>query len=243
MEWLSRLHRKRCYITWSMTSQQEGHSQVKVITFANSPLTWKALPISLNVPPSCNFKQALGEWTNHLHPNLLLVRGTSKRNKGINCCTDFCKLQSFCLMLEWEKGCTTLLLFTRPLNTSFSTGILQRNKENEHRDVKNKQGCFFNRCCNSQRLWCWGGTFLGFFLNKSSSYTWQKGTAKEQGHGRKSYKVFSLNPLYQIEEDYWNISFSKSWGMNNPAIFSPKSAELSQEHKMTQYYFAEWTYP
>ena len=27
-----------------------------------------------------------------------------------------------------------------------------------------------------------------------------KGTAKEQEHGRKSYKVFSLNPLYQIEE-------------------------------------------
>ena len=30
---------------------------------------------------------------------------------------------------------------------------------------------------------------------------YQKDTAKEQGHGRKSYKVFSLNPLYQIEED------------------------------------------
>ena len=29
-----------------------------------------------------------------------------------------------------------------------------------------------------------------------------KGTAKEQEHGRKSYKVFSLNPLYQIEEEY-----------------------------------------
>ena len=25
--------------------------------------------------------------------------------------------------------------------------------------------------------------------------------AQEQGHGRKTYKVFSLNPLYQIEED------------------------------------------
>ena len=49
-----------------------------------------------------------------------------------------------------------------------------------------------------------------------------KGTAKEQGHGRKSYKVFSLNPLYQIEEDYWNICLNKSWGMNNPAILSPK---------------------
>ena len=41
-----------------------------------------------------------------------------------------------------------------------------------------------------------------------------KGTAKEQGHGRKSYKVFSLNPLYQIEEDVGRISFNKSWGTN-----------------------------
>ena len=133
MEWLSRLHRKRCYITWSMTSQQEGHSQVKVITFANSPLTWKALPISLIVPPSCNFKQALGEWTNHLHPNLPLVRGTSKRNKGINCCIDFCKLQSFCLMLEWEKWWnTTLHLSTWPIHTGFSTRTMQSNTWKEH---------------------------------------------------------------------------------------------------------------
>ena len=66
-----------------------------------------------------------------------------------------------------------------------------------------------------------------------------KRAAKEQGHGRKTYKVFSLNPLYQSQEDYWNIYLNKSWGMNNPAaIFSPNSAELSQEHKMTQYYFA-----
>ena len=66
-----------------------------------------------------------------------------------------------------------------------------------------------------------------------------KGTAKEQGHGRKSYKVFSLNHLCQFEEDYWKISFNKSWGRKNPAIFSPKSAELCQEHKMTRYYVAQ----
>ena len=33
-----------------------------------------------------------------------------------------------------------------------------------------------------------------------------KGTAQEQGHGRRSYEVFSLNPLYQPQEDYWNIN-------------------------------------
>ena len=36
------------------TNQQEGHSKAKVTAFANSPLTWKALPICLNVSPSCN---------------------------------------------------------------------------------------------------------------------------------------------------------------------------------------------
>ena len=36
------------------------------------------------------------------------------------------------------------------------------------------------------------------------------GIAKEQGHGKTSYKVFSLNPLYQIEEDVEKILFNKS---------------------------------
>ena len=34
--------------------------------------------------------------------------------------------------------------------------------------------------------------------------------AKEQGHSKTSYKVFSLNPLYQIEDDVGKISFNKS---------------------------------
>ena len=34
--------------------------------------------------------------------------------------------------------------------------------------------------------------------------------AKEQGHGRKSYKVFSLHLIYQIEENDWNTFFNKS---------------------------------
>ena len=163
------------------------------------------------------------DWTNHLYFNLTLVRGTSKRNKGINCCIDFCKLQSFCLMLEWEKWwSTTLHLSTWPIHTGFSTRTMQSNTWKEHIRLT---GCLFNTCCITQKVRCWGG-------NR------QKGTAKEQGHGRKTYKVFSLNPLYQSQEDYWNICLNKSWGMNNPAIFSPNSAELSQEHKMTRYYFA-----
>ena len=34
--------------------------------------------------------------------------------------------------------------------------------------------------------------------------------AKEQGHGRKSSKVFSLNPLYQFKANVGQISFNKS---------------------------------
>ena len=58
------------------------------------------------------------------------------------------------------------------------------------------------------------------FVNKSSSYTWQKGTAKEQGHGGKSYQVFSLKHVYQFEENVGKISFNKSWGVSNPAVYS-----------------------
>ena len=40
-----------------------------------------------------------------------------------------------------------------------------------------------NTCCITQKVRCWGGNN-------------QKDIAKEQGHGRKTYKVFSLNPFY-----------------------------------------------
>ena len=42
-----------------------------------------------------------------------------------------------------------------------------------------------NTCCITQKVRCWGGNN-------------QKDTAKEQGHGRKTYKVFSLNPFLLI---------------------------------------------
>ena len=42
---------------------------------------------------------------------------------------------------------------------------------------------------------------LNLFQPGATGICVPKGTAKEQGHGRKSYKLFSLNPLYQIEED------------------------------------------
>ena len=41
------------------------------------------------------------------------------------------------------------------------------------------------QCCITQKVRCWGGNN-------------QKDTAKEQGHGRKTYKVFSLNPFLLI---------------------------------------------
>ena len=44
---------------------------------------------------------------------------------------------------------------------------------------------------------CWGGG------NN------QKYIAKEQGHGRKTYKVFSLTRFYQFGEDNWNIMFKQ----------------------------------
>ena len=55
------------------------------------------------------------------------------------------------------------------------------------------------------------------------------GTAKEQGHGRTSYKVFSPKPLHQIEEDVGKISFNKSWGINM-LVLCIKHLLPSKEH-------------
>ena len=53
-----------------------------------------------------------------------------------------------------------------------------------------------NTCCITQKVRCWGGNN-------------QKDIAKEQGHGRKTYKVFSLTRFYQFGEDNWNIMFKQ----------------------------------
>ena len=53
-----------------------------------------------------------------------------------------------------------------------------------------------NTCCITQKVRCWGGNN-------------QKDIAKEQGHGRKTCKVFSLTRFYQFGEDNWNIMFKQ----------------------------------
>ena len=59
-----------------------------------------------------------------------------------------------------------------------------------------------------------------------------KGTAQEQGHGRRSYEVFSLNPLYQPQEDYWNIiMFQQILRNEQPCNLFPKSPEPYQERR------------
>ena len=46
------------------------------------------------------------------------------------------------------------------------------------------------------------------YHSQGEMFRWnsQKDIAKEQGHGRKSYKVFSLNPLYQFKANVGKIS-------------------------------------
>ena len=86
-----------------------------------------------------------------------------------------------------------------------------------------------------------GLPLITLFANKSSSYTWQKGTAKEQGHGKKSFKVFSLNPFYQFGEDNWNMMFKQI--LRNEQV--PKSPEPYQEQNMSRSRccLAQLTYP
>ena len=41
------------------------------------------------------------------------------------------------------------------------------------------------------------------------AFTYQRAQQRNKGMAETSYKVFSLNPLYQIEEDVGKISFNK----------------------------------
>ena len=72
------------------------------------------------------------------------------------------------------------------------------------------------------------------FVNKSSSYTWQKGTAKEQGHGGKSYQVFSLKHVYQFEENVGKISFKQILRNKQPCSILLRSPEPYQEDTMSR---------
>ena len=64
-----------------------------------------------------------------------------------------------------------------------------------------------------------GLPLITLFANKSSSYTWQKGTAKEQGHGKKSYKVF------WTMQGFWRL-FDKGRMFGRP-FFKTNPQELS----------------
>ena len=75
-----------------------------------------------------------------------------------------------------------------------------------------------NTCCITQKVRCWGGNN-------------QKDIAKEQGHGRKTYKVFSLNPFYLFGEENWNIMFKQNLRNQQPCNLLPKSPEPYQERR------------
>ena len=110
-------------------------------------------------------------------------------------------------MLEWEKWWSaTLPLSTWPMHTGSSTRTAQSNTWKEHIGM--------TRLLVQHLL----------YHSKGEMLRWEQ----ENGHTKatrvwqKTYKVFSLNPLFQIEEDVWNTSFNKSWGMNNPVIYPQK---------------------
>ena len=77
-----------------MTSQQEGHSKAKVIAFSNSPLTWKALPISLNFSWSSDSEKDTE------HQNAHKVFSNLRRTRG-----DIQELRSFLHMVAalWRR--------------------------------------------------------------------------------------------------------------------------------------------
>ena len=132
------------------------------------------------------------------------------------------------LTLEWEKWWSaTLPLSTWPIQTGFSTRTMQSNTWKEHLGMTKLL---------VQHL---------LHHSKGEMMRWEQ----SNGHGKGTrawqlrYKVFSQNPLYQIEEDYWNICLNKYWWMKNSAIFPLKNSEPCQEHKMTRRCLAQTTLP
>ena len=96
-------------------------------------------------------------------------------------------------MLEWENWrSTTLLLFTRPINIAFSTRAVQINTWKE---------LGMTRLLVQHLL----------YHSKGEMLRWEQ--SKGHSKGTRAYKVFSLNPLYRLKEDYQNTCLTnpKEW--------------------------------
>ena len=122
-------------------------------------------------------------WTNHLslvfylYFNLTLVRGTCKRNKGINCCIGSCIKQCFWRLSGRNDGTQPYLYQpdqSRPVLAH--EPCKETHERNTYRD--DKAAC--STLAVPLKRW---DVEVG-----TVKWTWHR-------HGKTSYKVFSLNPI------------------------------------------------
>ena len=164
---------------------------------------------------------------------------TRQRNMGIAK-----KKMPRLLTTIWQTKAVWKTLFQNKSGGTINPVYLPRNSWTTQRMCQSTKHCLFQLLPNTLSCNLWGTSHSNSTLSNRGqlAFTYQKDTANEQGRGRKTYKVFSLNPLYQFKANVGKISFNKSWGMNNPAI-SPKSPELFNEQNMTVLLFGERTCP
>ena len=121
------------------------------------------------------------------------------------------------LPLELLNNTKTVSMKTRCLSQILPNTLSYNLWGTSHEQQWHPSSCACS-CCITQKVRCWGGNN-------------QKDIAKEQGHGRKTYKVFSLNPFYYFGEDNWNIMFKQNLRNEQPCNLLPKSPEPYQERR------------
>ena len=111
------------------------------------------------------------------------------------------------LTLEWENWwSSSLLSFTRPINTVFGTRTMQSNTWEEHIGM--------TRLLVQHLLYHSKGEMLRWEQSKGHG----KGTRAWQ----KTYKLVRLNLFYEVKEYYWKTSFNKSQAIKKPYNLLPK---------------------
>ena len=170
----------------------------------------KALPVNSNLPaPSCvNEPSKLDPCPTACYV-LVLPKEQGKETRALQE-----KILPWLLKTIWQRKDVWKTLFQNKSSGTISPVYLPRNSWTTQRMCQSTKHCLsqllpnifilqlrrnipwttinnndldrvrlLNTCCITQKVRCWGGNN-------------QKDTAKEQGHGRKTYKVFSLNSFY-----------------------------------------------
>ena len=183
---------------------QETHARGTI--FVGAASIWKAFPANLKPPaPSCvNEPSKLNPCQTVCYVHVI----TKEQGKG-----------KWALPKNLRRLLTTIWQRKAVWKTSFQTNpqelsalCIYPETPEQHKECVNQQNTVYHKFCPIF-LSCnlWGASHSNSTLSNRVllAFIYQKDTAKEQGHGRMTYKVFSLNPFYYFGEDNWNIVFKQ----------------------------------